>query len=475
MDLCRGSTPLFVLESTIVKARLIAGDPGSGKTETVIDEIVTCPALYLIAAPTKRQIRETISRIKAEAQKASVDLNIHALDSDQETSMPVARAISDLPRLHHDGHVVIVVTHTSLMEADLSGFTGWRLVIDENPDAVVNGTMVIPVTSAIFDKVYSLTPASSTGWYHVGVWDEAKFVEVEADDILKGTPLHRRVRQGRVFVDVPSWAKLGGTRKAVNWYSSWSLHEAFAFDAVTVVGASVAESLLVRASQGVEFIVEDASKARKGHPHVIIRYYADGHTGSTEFWTKTLSGRRCIDAVAEDLSKRSIGFWSCNDDIAGPLSGIRGRKITPKVAGTNLFRTLRSCAFVYSSKALPSDVALRVVFGLTDDEIKRIRETEDIWQFIWRGVIRNIDFDGTYTVYLYDREQARTLAAMLARVGISSELELIQTAAAGVTRSSKPGRKSVKGTAMTAAERKQRQREKKRKMEAARASFGGLA
>jgi hypothetical protein len=307
------------------------------------------------------------------------------------------------------------------------------------------------------------------------VKDEIKLVEVEADDFLKGTTLHRRVRQGRVFVDVPSWAELGGTRKAVNWYSSWSLHDASAFDAVTVVGASVAEGLLVRASRGVDFVVEDASKVRSGNPHVVIRYYADAHTGSTEFWTKTQAGRRCIDAIAKDLAKRKIGYWSCNDDIAGPLSGIEGRKITPKVAGSNLFRELRSCAFIYSSKALPSDVALRVVFGLTDNEIKRIRETEDIWQFVWRGIIRNIDFVGTYTVYLYDHEQAQTLAAMLGRIGISTDVELIPTAAAGVTRSSKPGRKAVSGTPMTAAERKRRSRERRRKLDAARASFGWRA
>lgn len=454
-----------------MEVRLITGDPGSGKTEIVIKEIVAYPALYLIAAPTKRQIRETVDRIRVEARKAGGDLIPEALDSDLESTMPVARAISDLPRLHREGHVVVVVTHASLMEADLSRFTGWRLVIDENPDAVVNGTMVIPVVSGIFDEVYSLTLVPSTGWSRVGVKDEAKLVEVEADDFLKGTTLHRRVRQGRVFVDVPSWAELGGTRKAVNWYSSWSLLEADAFDAVTVMGASVAEGLLVRASHGVEFVVEDASKVRTGNPHVVICYYADAHTGSTEFWTKTQVGRRCIDAVAKDLAKRKIGYWSCNDDIAGPLSGIEGRKITPKVAGSNLFRDLRSCAFIYSSKALPSDVALRVVFGLTDDELKRIRETEDIWQFIWRGIIRNIDFDGTYTVYLYDHEQARTLAAMLGRMGISAEVELIETAAAGVTRSSKPGRKTIKGTPMTAAERKRRQREKVRRIAEARASF----
>ena len=69
----------------------------------------------------------------------------------------------------------------------------------------------------------------------------------------------------------------------------------------------------------------------------------------------------------------------------------------------------------------------------------------------------------------------RSLPAMLARAGTSTEAKLIEAAVADGTRSSKRSRKAVTGRPMTAAEPKQRQRKKVRRIADARASFRGTA
>jgi hypothetical protein len=62
------------------------------------------------------------------------------------------------------------------------------------------------------------------------------------------------------------------------------------------------------------------------------------------------------------------------------------------------------------------------VFGLSKQDIERAREQEDIWQFVMRGAVRNADFAGVYTVYLYDVWQADTLADMLRDAGITDRV-----------------------------------------------------
>ena len=99
----------------------------------------------------------------------------------------------------------------------------------------------------------------------------------------------------------------------------------------------------------------------------------------------------------------------------------------------------KSCAFIYSSKALESDKPLIKVFGLSLEEIERAREIEDIIQFVFRGDLRNPDSTDDYYVYLYDRYQAEALAAYLTEHGLGT-VELVPVEEAGLLDMSRPGR-----------------------------------
>jgi hypothetical protein len=124
------------------------------------------------------------------------------------------------------------------------------------------------------------------------------------------------------------------------------------------------------------------------------------------------------------------------------------------------------------------------VFGLSKDDILRARETEDIWQFAMRGAPRDEKFRGTYTIYVYDRQQADTLAWMMRDndIGLVLDPECVVDAGIADVVRSKPGPKvgekagtsdqsfKEKEEERKAADRqrKQRQRERQRaKKEAA--------
>ena len=143
---------------------------------------------------------------------------------------------------------------------------------------------------------------------------------------------------------------------------------------------------------------------------------------------------------------------------------VPGEQVRPKVAGSNKYRALTSCAFIYSSKARPEDAILLDVFGLTREEVERAREREDVWQFVMRGAVRMPDFEGLYTVHLYDLWQAEALAAMLREAGVADDVALEAVAAAGIldVERPKPGpKKGAKAAASgkTFEERKAERRE----------------
>jgi hypothetical protein len=98
-----------------------------------------------------------------------------------------------------------------------------------------------------------------------------------------------------------------------------------------------------------------------------------------------------------------------------------------------------SCAYIYSSKALPSDKPLIDVFGLSREDIERAREIEDIIQFVGRGDLRNPDSGEDYHAYLYDLYQAQALADYLTEHGFGT-VDLVPVEEAGLLDMRRPGR-----------------------------------
>jgi hypothetical protein len=88
--------------------------------------------------------------------------------------------------------------------------------------------------------------------------------------------------------------------------------------------------------------------------------------------------------------------------------------------GINKHRLAQDCAYIFSGKATPNDGPLKVVFGLTDDDIRHAREDDAIAQFVMRGAIRDLDYGGSYAIYLYSRSQADRLHDHLHKIGFTT-------------------------------------------------------
>jgi hypothetical protein len=263
-----------------------------------------------------------------------------------------------------------------------------------------------------------------------------------ADDLVRGlAAFHKRAASPQgVAVDVADWRDARDRGRAVRWWSAWTPAELAPFASATIAASGFFHSLTCLATHkwfadDVEFVRRHVGGAPRRERRVVVRYFTRGHRASTEWWCpsagrkagepeKGREGKRCLAAVCRHLEGvADLGYWSGNEGVIGYFEErLPGEQVRPKVAGSNLYRHHTSCALIYSSKARPEDAVLLDVFGLTREEVERAREREDVWQFCLRGAIREAEFDGTYTVFLYDRWQAEALAAMLREEGVADDV-----------------------------------------------------
>jgi hypothetical protein len=346
--------------------------------------------------------------------------------------------------------------------------------VDGVPSATAAGEFRVPSSSRFFEAAYDLSPVEGTEWHRVSPKADAPSPrDIMADDFMKGlAALHKRAKSPQgVFVDVADWRDARDRTRTVRWWSAWTPAELAPFATSTIAASGFFHSLTCLATRKwfggeVEFVrreVGAAAAAGRRKPRVRVLYYTRGHRASTEWWfpsapkkrdsaeepedrEKARAGKRCLAAVCRHLEGvPGLGYWSGNEAVVSYFEErLPGEQVRPKVAGSNLYRRHTSCAFVYSSKALPSDAILLDVFGLTREEVERAREREDIWQFVMRGAIREAGFDGTYTIHLHDLWQADALARMLREEGVADDVALEPAAEAGIldVERPKPGPKT---------------------------------
>jgi len=304
--------------------------------------------------------------------------------------------------------------------------------------------------------------------------------DLASDELLK--PLAELFKLTRrhhgVFVDRTEW------KKDFGWCSVW-LPTALAHFAscqfagasyLTSLGAVVAKKLL---GDDLTFRIKTLPAYRTALPTIRIHYFTQAHEGTSKLWS-TSRGRSFIVPICDFLREVDppIGFWSGNNEVAVLMDHrVPGGPIKPKVAGLNEWRDKTSCAFIYSSKPMPGDEPLKELFGLTDDEIRRSREDEDVIQFVMRGAIRNPDFGGDYDIYLYSKRQAETLVAKLAGSGVGQSVTLVPQGGPGVMdktiNSAKPISDALK--AEQAADRKRRNAESAKRVRMKKALAAGRA
>lgn len=412
---------------------VLAGRPGAGKTAFMLKNMVANPGKYLLACPRIDLIRERVADLHRHAEMQGLAPPVieeaHSQTLGVET---VSRQLADAHGRHSSTpHVVILTTHQALVETDFSSWAGWHARIDEVPHGVISRTWDLPVAAAAFERIYGLVPVQAhPGWSRIQPKEECPTLGAfMRDQFLSGAAeLHKAVLSPQgALTTMENWGDLQGGGRKFDWASIWTPYELRGFESCQIASAGYRDSVTNIVTESIhpgkielrQTVISSSCTAAR-----VQIFYLTRHRGSTEFWDKSPLGRECIRKAGEYLSTQSVGYWAANKAVVPELAGrVPGQQASPKSEGTNSLRGYTSCAFIYSAKRQPADKLLQqLVPVLSDEQIERAREIEDIIQFVFRGAIRDAGFKGDYRVFLYDVFQAEALHAELQRMGIDAEI-----------------------------------------------------
>ncbi|MCS6627906.1 hypothetical protein N0B44_33895 [Roseibacterium beibuensis] len=421
-----------------IEIEVLYGAPGAGKSIALRDEALGIPGLYLFCLPTIPLIKEQAEAFRELRPGPHVKI-IEARSGEGGGRSKVQRQLDEARAdlaAHGTVHAIVFMTHESMMACDLSGFVDWHIRIDEVPNAVQTGKVTIGTAESrsFFRNSFTLDPVGDD-WAHAKLNNaQANWKDRAGDALINrlGDFFKLAARPQGAFVNVHSWIGV----KEFQWVSLWSPTLLEHAASLKIAAAAYLDSLGYKAVKewwGNE-IEEKPTKIgdpRSGWPTIRVHYFTEGHEGTSKFWGRS-EGRKMIKAVCDYLGEHvsDIGFWSGNEEVRNLMEWRVGGVLTrPKVAGSNEYRDLRSCAFIYSSKPLPGDEALcGPLFRMSKADILAAREDEDIHQFVMRGIIRNEIYEKDYDCYVYSKRQAEALATKLEAIAKSVEMIAVEEA-----------------------------------------------
>jgi hypothetical protein len=405
---------------------VLTGPQGGGKSTVMRNEAMAMPGLYLFALPTIELIEEQSAEF-SKANKLFETQQVHSQSGRGSVERRLNDALDDFTN-RRITHGVIFITHETLMTLDLARFAGWHARIDEAPAAIQAGKFNIGVSTRTWLKdSFDIDSVPDNEWSALRLKvAKPKWTAVKKDQGAQGLGdfIKHGDKEGRLFVKATSWDE----KEDIHWFQMWTPLALSHFASVQIAGSSYTSSVGYRAAKAIfadmlSFNEREIAPSRTGQPTISIHYLTRGHEGSTTFWG-TADGRlrikQCCDALEAHLP--ASGYWSGNEVVQHLMEHrAPGSLIAPMAMGLNKHRAAEACAFIFSGKATPADEPIMSAFGLTKDEIRAAREEDAITQFVMRGAIRDSDYDGQYTIYLYEEGQATRLQGYLTtKVGFTT-------------------------------------------------------
>ena len=411
--------------------RYDARSAGAGKTYSECESMVRESGRYVFAVELLTAITEHRATLEEMAERIGTRVRIIEVSSmDRSPRAKKGRAVKveveALPNTYTAGHVIALVTHAGLMNADLSSFDDWTLVIDEVPSifeskAVASG-LSWPVLKAHFrivqgDKFNTVTSSEAS---------RATNADFSRDSMTSAlATFHRRVsgEQYDVYTDVSEWDRLAD-EPYWRWSSFWSPMSLRAFRSVKILANAFDRSLTFAAFQSrhpelVWCCDERATGRRFARRKMTIHYFARGHRASRGLFD-TVAGKGYLQAVAVWI-KRALGseeqVWTCNDADLKSLKLMPGFRISPRQAGSNRYQAVHAVSAIYTAKPDPAECQVLESFGIDANTAIATREYETIYQFAGRSSVRDASSTHDVRVFVYDHNQAAYLDEMFSSAG----------------------------------------------------------
>ena len=501
----------FDQENSGLQYNYIEGECGEGKTEWLINQIAIHQQRYLICLPRIDLIREVRNRpvdkyptitdthlvetIYTDKENDIRDEEDAPDDAHSDNGTTVTYQVSKFrERVGRQPAVVLFITHAAMLLSDWHTWQDFHMVADEIPEPYQTQCRDFSNTADYMRKHIEVDDSETNyhrlgltrdGWHKVGLNGHFDDNEQPLRSLLEAIKrLNVVVYAHREFMDQMASQKVLMMRL---------LHAGFVryFRSVTIIGDEFRRSMLALAFTN-KYAVEwqphpdwkpTRSRSTPLKDRVRLFFFAskDELRGSVTNYTD----RNLIPQLIKWFKKNNPGqtLVTTNKKFAHlfekPDNGVvdhadddgisrttKGKKIDllwvpPKLAGTDVYKMMTNVAFFAAMRPGRDEVTfVAKSLRISEEDTIRWREYNTLYQFVMRICLRLFDSDQVANVFVFDERQAEYLRE---RFGGCLDWTHVTDAIPAI-RAKKGGRPpKPPGEAMSATERKRKQREKSEK------------
>lgn len=374
-----------------------SSDCGSGKTYSLIQEILKSTEKYLIVQGTLKLCEQTTNELGKIARSI--------------TSNNSANVYEELVAfLFNNTHRVLVITDVSFLQIkDVTLLSKWKIYLDDVVNfhhfASHNTTQKSIIENKLFHSF------ERVGDMHVTAKPVIKFGDVVLESASKAFSF---VRQYDYFLfNARFFEKVGGTNqyekeKDQLQVMSWVNLKRFAGLDITFMANDFENTLVYLSSpdtfKRVNTNLRTRSKSLQERMRVF--YFSDIPLTKTLRINSPEQFEKVLTWVNTNLSNY---IFTINGDQDNTV--LNGQYVPPKSRGVNEYSKYNTVVWLASMK--PSNIEAKqckLMFGLTYENLVQSREREELYQFIQRSNLRDYESDEIVDVYVFDKEQALSLS-----------------------------------------------------------------
>ncbi|WP_166753284.1 hypothetical protein [Sphingomonas insulae] len=405
---------------------------GAGKTYAECDNMLRHSGLYILAVELINGMAERLAMLNDISAQLSACPKIVEISSSLASMMEAKRGpsvkaqIEALCGTYEAGHVIALVTHAGLMDADLSGFQKWNLVIDEVPSVFESKSVASALTWQWLGDHFQIIPGDNLNGVVLGEASKATTADFRRDSLATAlATFHRRVAspQYDVFADICAWDALAEDPRW-RWASFWSPAKLGSFRRVKFLANAFDRSLtyaVFRARHPELAWQRDELPTTRTFVRRLmkIHFFARAHRATRGLFN-TVRGKRNLEVISKWIarSRGSDGhIWMCNEADKASLPRMPGVKLAPRQAGSNRYQHVDAVTALYTAKPEPAECQILEACGIDPNTAIETREYETIYQFVGRSSIRDASSSREVHVYVYDSGQANYLFDMFSNAG----------------------------------------------------------
>ena len=401
---------------------------GAGKTTWALDRLASVPGRYVLVVDRQLMAETRLQEIQDRADSFGTTPHVEIVTSEGAKIVGgVGTRIPDAGlRLSSKPHVVVIITHAGLTKVKRwEAFKLWdAIIIDEAPSLLDREEYAAcPFEAGGLSKFYNLAATGEQGVSRI--IHRRGFPEPPE----RWRKFHQLVVTGEAKCDLTSWDELDRREDA---WSAWRLWDVRKLDGVFGEVIFLADAFdqseafaLMSLDPAVRFQAFRVAAPRVWAPRpVTIRYVSEERRASTSWFTDERNARDMAKVWGWlALETAPDHLWTANAGLT-VTADVGGRKVKPRQAGSNEWRTWHRASMIYAAKPSPSERKFYAALGIDPAVIVASREGNDMIQFFMRTSLRDPASTAPVVLRCFDRSQAETIATKLAEgYGLIADLE----------------------------------------------------